>query len=85
MKHQWLFLNTLDTVAAVRRQVAFYVTAHNGEIPHSALRGQTPDEMYLGQVDHVPESLEAGRRAARQARLKGNQAVACTTCSGPGV
>ncbi len=41
MKHQWLFLNTLDSVAAVRRHVSHYVTAHNNEIPHSAFRGQT--------------------------------------------
>ncbi len=27
LKHQWLFLNRLETVAAVRRHVAFYVTA----------------------------------------------------------
>ncbi len=84
LKHQWLFLNTLDTVAVVRRQVAFYVAAHNAEIPHSALRGQTPDEMYFGHGDHVPESLEAARRAAQQARLKTNQAVPCAMCSGPG-
>ena len=30
LKHQWLFLNTLDTVEAVRRYVTFYVTARDG-------------------------------------------------------
>ena len=46
IKHQWLFLNTLDTVASVRNLVAFYVVQHNSHLPHSAFKGQTPDEMY---------------------------------------
>ena len=45
MKHQWLYLNSLDSVAAVRRRVSFYVAAHNTAVPHSAFQGQTPDEM----------------------------------------
>ena len=48
MKHQWLFLNSLDSAAAVRRHVSFYVAAHNAEVPHSAFKGQTPDEIYFG-------------------------------------
>jgi hypothetical protein len=44
LKHQWLFLHSLDSVATVRRLVAFYVDEHNRVLPHSAFRGQTPDE-----------------------------------------
>jgi putative transposase len=80
MKHQWLFLNTLDTVAAVRRHVSLYVAAHNSEIPHSAFGGQTPHEMYFGTGEHIPEQLEATKRAARQARLAANQATSCGEC-----
>ena len=29
LKHQWLYLNTLDTVASLRRLTSFYVTEHN--------------------------------------------------------
>jgi putative transposase len=29
LKHQWLFLHALDSVATVRRLVAFYVHEHN--------------------------------------------------------
>ena len=47
LKHQWLFLHPLDSVATIRRLVAFYVHEHNQVLPHSAFRGQTPDEMYL--------------------------------------
>lgn len=45
MKHNWLFLNQLDTPAAVERLVAFYVTEHNSVMPHAAFNGQTPDEV----------------------------------------
>jgi transposase InsO family protein len=54
LKHQWLFLNTLDSRASVTRLVAFYVEAHNGEIRHSAFHGQTPDEMYYGRGQGIP-------------------------------
>ena len=81
LKHQHLFLNTLDTTAAVRRLVAFYVTAHNAEIPHSAFRGQTPDEMYHGRGDGVPEQLEAAKQQTREARVEANRARSCRICS----
>ena len=81
MKHQWLFLNTLDSVAAVRRHVSTYVAAHNGQIPHSAFRGQTPDEMYFGTGEDVPGTLAAANEAARKARLHANRAVRCEECS----
>src|ERR1700720_4340276 len=64
LKHQWLFLHSLDSVTTVRRLVAFYVDEHNRVLPHSAFRGQTPDEMYFGTGDGVPTALAArGRRA----------------------
>ena len=50
LKYQWLFLNVLDSVATVVRLTAFCVEAHNTEIPHSALRGQTPGEIYYGPM-----------------------------------
>jgi hypothetical protein len=37
--------------------VAFYVDAHNRVLPHSAFRGQTPDEMYFGTADALPADL----------------------------
>ena len=45
LKHRWLFLHSLDSVTTVRRLVEFYVQGHNRTLPHSAFRGQTPDEM----------------------------------------
>jgi transposase InsO family protein len=59
LKHQWLYLNTLDTVRAVEKLVAFYVREHNSRLPHSAFRGQTPDEMYFGTGGKVPSPAAA--------------------------
>ncbi len=80
LKHQWLFLNTLDTVGAVEKLVTFYVSEHNSRLPHSAFRGQTPDEMYFGTGNHIPDELEVARKAARQARMEVNRAVTCAKC-----
>jgi len=80
LKHQWLYLNTLDTVAKVEKLVAFYVEEHNTCLPHSAFCGQTPEEMYFGTGDHIPAELEAAKRAARRSRMKVNRAMWCPTC-----
>lgn len=80
LKHQWLYLNNLDTVSTVRKLVAFYVEQHNTHLPHSAFRGQTPDEMYCGTGAEIPKQLEASRLAARQSRMKTNRAQTCQTC-----
>jgi putative transposase len=80
LKHQWLYLNTLDTVRTLKKLVAFYVDEHNSRLPHSAFRGQTPDEMYFGTGGHIPDQLAAARKAARQSRMKLNRAMSCGTC-----
>lgn len=76
LKHQWLYLNTLDTVAVVEKLVAFYVAEHNTRLPHSVFRGETPDERYFGTGKHIPGELGGARKAARQARLEVNRALA---------
>ena len=43
---QWLFLNTLDSVARVRAMVEFYVNEHNTKMPHPAFSGQTVRRKY---------------------------------------
>ena len=61
LRHQWLYLNSLDTLATVRRFVAWYVIQHNTVMPHSAFLGQTPDEIYFGRGADVPERLARRR------------------------
>jgi putative transposase len=80
LKHQWLFLNSLDSVTTVRRLVEFYVQEHNQVLPHSAFRGQTPDEMYFGTGHAVPAELTTRAVAARRARVEMNRSAACETC-----
>jgi hypothetical protein len=77
-------LNTLDTVAAVRRFAAFYVREFNEVMPHSALKGRTPDEVSFGAVspphvaphhDTVDEFL-SGRVLERSSVEGGNPKTA---------
>jgi hypothetical protein len=80
LTHPWLFLHSLDSVTTVRRLVEFYVQEHNRVLPHSAFRGQTPDEMYFGTGDAVQADLTARATTARQARAEANRSAACGTC-----
>jgi transposase InsO family protein len=81
LKHNWLFLNDLDSMSRLRTLLEFYVDEHNSRIPHSAFEGQTPDEMYFGKGAAVPEELAQARHEARQARLEANRARRCVTCA----
>ncbi len=80
LKHQWLYLNTLDTVDSLLRLVDFYVGEHNNQLPHSAFKGQTPEEMYRGTGKHVPEELAERRKAARAERMVTNRSISCGVC-----
>jgi len=80
LKHQWLFLHSLDSVTTVRRLVAFYVDQHNRVLPHSAFHGQTPDEMYFGTGDAVPKDLRSRAAAARRTRVEANRSASCEIC-----
>jgi len=80
LKHQWLYLNTLDSVGRLKNLIAFYVEEHNTRLPHSAFRGQTPDEMYFGTGNHIPQELATGRKDARQSRLEVNRNKSCPRC-----
>ena len=83
LKHHWLFLHALDSVATVRRLVAFYVAEHNRVLPHAAFHGQTPDEMYFGTGEGIPAELATRADAARRARLQANRSVSCDACPAP--
>ena len=41
---------------------------------------ETPDEMYFGTGDHVPNELESARKAARAARMRAHRSLACAVC-----
>jgi transposase InsO family protein len=82
MKHQWLFLNSLDSIERLRVLIQFFVEQHNTKMPHPAFSGQTPDEMYFGTAVDLPTKLAAARSNARAERLAANWAMTCNQCSG---
>ena len=49
----------------------------------SALRGQTPDEMYFGRGHRIAEHLDEAKKRARAARLQANRASSCGACRQP--
>jgi putative transposase len=77
---QHLWARGYYSVATIRRLVTFYVHEHNHVLPHSAFRGQTPDEMYFGTGETVPGDLTSRATAARRARIEANRATSCRTC-----
>jgi putative transposase len=82
LKHQWLYLNSLDSIERLRTLVEFYVEQHNTQMPHAAFSGQTPDEMYFGTAAQLPTELAAARDLARAARLAANRGLSCDRCIG---
>ena len=80
LKHNWLFLNVLDTSANVGRLVEFYVREHNQVMPHWAHKGLTPDEVYFSTGAGIRERLKKEHARVRKALLRVNQGVTCETC-----
>jgi putative transposase len=80
LRNNWLHLNAVDTVAAVRRLVGWYVREHNLVVPHSAFHGETPDEIYFGTGSAVAATLAEQRARARLDRLATNRALTCADC-----
>ena len=68
-------------LVAKGQTVEVYVTEHNAKPPHSALDGQTPDEMFFGTGAHVPATRALARKSARFARLEANRALQCAVCA----
>ena len=88
LKHGWLYLHALDSLAALRRLITFYVRAHNGRkrsfrvMPHSAFEGQTPDEAFFGIGDEVAKKLAKARKTARKKRMEADREAGCGVCVG---
>jgi len=80
LKHQWLYINNLDTMSTLKKLVTFYINEYNSTLPHSALNGFTPDEVYFGTGGDVLMKLEEGRIEARRNRLETNRNLKCEVC-----
>jgi len=77
LKHGWLYLHALDSFAALRRHITFYVKAHDEVMPHSAFQGKTPDEVFFGIGGEVAKRLSEARDSAREERMRANWTAQC--------
>jgi hypothetical protein len=50
-------------------------------MPHSAFRGQTPDEVFFGTAPNLAAELVAARAKARELRLATNRSASCGRCT----
>ena len=83
LRHQWLYLHSLESFTQLEQLIDFYVKEHNTKMPHHAFDGQTPDEVYFDQADRVGDRLSAARHQTRRARIEANRAESCRTCALP--
>ena len=81
LRHQWLYLHSLETFTQLERLIDFYVREHKTKMPHHAFGGQTPDEMYFDHADRVHDRLRTARRQARRARMEANRGESCRACA----
>jgi transposase InsO family protein len=82
LKHAWLFVHPLPSLSAVTSLTAQYIHDHNELIPHSALAGATPAEVFHGRwSEEDREKLEVQGRAAGNARLQENREAGCGRCA----
>ena len=81
IKHRWLFMLSLDDIECIRKYVGEFIEDYNTLIPHSALRGATPLEMYFGNwLPAQMDELERAEEQAREERRIANLSSACGFC-----
>ncbi len=80
IKHSWLFIHRLDTVATIEKLVAFYVEQHNTVLPQWVLKRRTPDEVFRGEAVDLPERLIEAHRVAIRDRIEANRRLSCDSC-----
>ncbi|MEI8025122.1 MAG: hypothetical protein WCI18_02125 [Pseudomonadota bacterium] len=81
MKHRYLFTILLSSIESLVKGTDFYLTERNTCIPHSALKGATPEEIITGSWT-AEKKMELKQKiiAARQLRIETNKAVRLTPC-----
>lgn len=56
LKYECVYLNAFETGHQARRDIGHWIAHYNAERPHSSFDGQTPDEVYHGNVLGHPAS-----------------------------
>ena len=80
MKYSLLIKYNLDSLVTVKRLIAKFIDEYNTIMPHSAFRGQTPDEMFFGTSPDIEKRLAEERAKAREKRIEFNRALSCDAC-----
>ena len=84
LKHRHLFTIPLTNFEALVKAVDFYFTDSNITIPHSALKGATPEEMsiFFGGTSDVGKNKEINERItmAKLLRIESNTSSRCEPC-----
>ena len=81
LKHRWLFMNSLTTFESVKESVSKYLYNHNYRIPHHALKGALPIEIYTGKDSNALNSLFLQLNAlAKIDRMESNLSSKCISC-----
>ena len=77
-KHNYLFLQSLDTMSGFERHCRFYFGDYCNVIPHSALDGATPMEVYTSKWGEQEKAalLESAKRAIAR-RKEQNLSQSC--------
>ena len=83
LRHQWLYLHSLESFTQLEQLIDFYVNEHNTQMPHNAFGGQTPDEVYFDHADGIRDRLTAAGHQARRARMEANRGESCRACAPP--
>jgi transposase InsO family protein len=80
-KHRYLFTITLNNFEAVVRGPDFFFTETNTRIPHSALKGATPEVAIAGKwYKETVALLQSCIEAARADRKAFNKSARCLPC-----
>jgi hypothetical protein len=81
MKHRYLFTILLSNFDSLVKGTDFNLTESNTCIPHSALKGATPEEIITGSwTEEIKMELKEKIIAARQLRIETNKAVRSSPC-----
>lgn len=81
LKHRYLFTIPLTNFDVLTKAADFYLTESNECIPHSALKGATPKEVFTGKWNHEKiEEIQSNSTAAKSKRIESNRSKRCLPC-----
>ena len=81
LKHRYLFTFPLTNFETLEKGADFFFNESNTVIPHSALKGGTPEEVITGKWNEEKiKELQNQAKMARELRSKTNLSLQCPIC-----